>query len=182
MAEPITLAEALLHLRETADGGANDAYITGLISVAREACEDRTERTLITTPWLLRLDGFPSAIRLMQPPVIAVQSLNYDDEDGVEQTLSQLDYVLDPASEPGYLVPAPSASWPATQAGAINTVRVAYTAGYGDTSASVPAPLRHWIKLALTDLYETRSASAERPAVAHNFADALLQPYRMLGV
>ena len=79
--EPLTLAEALTHLRETGDGGANDEYIEVIITAAREACESRTERTLTTTGWLLQLDGFPSvtgenphaAIYLYQPPIIAVQ-------------------------------------------------------------------------------------------------------------
>jgi len=180
--EPITLAEALVQLREAGDGAENDAYITGLIEVVRLACEDRIERSLISTPWLLRLDAFPDAIELRQPPIIAVQSVQYLDEDGVLQTLSPAGYVLDNASEPGYLVPAPDAAWPATQSGAINAVRVSYTAGYGVTGASVPAPLRQWMLLALTELYETRSASAERPQVRHDFADNLLNPYRLLGL
>lgn len=182
LAEPVTLAESLTHLREVGDGGTNDAYITSLITVARTACEERTERTLITTPWLLKLDTFPSAIELARPPLIAVQTLQYLDSTGTLQTLDPQDFVLDQQSEPGFLVPAPGAAWPATQSGAINTVRVAYTAGYGPTSASVPAPLKHWILLALTELYETRSGSAERAQVCHDFADNLLTPYRLIGV
>jgi uncharacterized phiE125 gp8 family phage protein len=182
LAEPITLAEALTHLRETADSGANDAYITSLITVARMACEDRIERSLVSTPWLLKLDAFPEAIDLTASPVIAVQSVQYLDEAGALQTLDPLDYVVDTQSEPGYLVPAPEAAWPAVQSGAINAVRVSFTAGYGSTAASVPAPLKHWILLALTELYETRSGSSDRPQVRHDFADGLLNPYRMLGV
>ena len=182
LAEPITLAEALTHLREVGDGGANDAYITSIITVARTACEGRTERSLITTPWLLKLDGFPDAIELASPPLIAVQSVQYLDDLGALQTLDPADYVVDTQSEPGYLVPAPEATWPTTQAGAINTVRVAYTAGYGPTGASVPAPLRHWILLAITELYETRNGSSDRPQVRHDFADGLLNEFRILGV
>ena len=181
IAEPITLAEALTHLREVGDGGANDAYITSIITVARTACEGRTERSLITTPWLLKLDGFPDAIELASPPLIAVQSVQYLDELGALQTLDPASYVVDTQSEPGYLVPAPEAAWPTTQAGAINTVRVAYTAGYGPTGASVPAPLRHWILLAIGEMYENRNASAERPAIRSQFVDHLLDPYIVLG-
>jgi uncharacterized phiE125 gp8 family phage protein len=177
LAEPVTLAEALTHLRETGDGGANDTYISSLITVARTTCEERTERTLITTPWSLKLDAFPDTIELARPPLIAVQSLQYLDEAGALQTLDSADYVLDVQSEPGYLVPAPEASWPAVQAGAIATVRVRYTAGYGPTGASVPAPLRHWILCALTFLYENRVGE-----LPEGFADGLLGTYRVIGV
>lgn len=177
LAEPITLAEALAHLRETADGGENDAYITSLITVAREACEQRTERTLVSTPWLLKMAAFPAAVRLLQPPIIAVQAVTYLDEAGTLQTLDPADYVLDTQSEPGFLVPAPAAAWPAVQSGAINTVRVNYTAGYGPTGASVPAPLCHWILCALTYLYENRGGE-----LPEGFADGLLGSYRVIGI
>lgn len=181
-AEPVTLAEALVHLRESADGGANDAYITSLITVARMACEDRTERTLITTPLVLLLDGFPAgAIELGRPPVIGVTTLRYLDTAGAWQTISNADYILDTASEPARLAPAPDKAWP-TPLYRVNAVSVEYTAGYGPTAADVPAPLKHWILLAISEMYENRSASAERPAVRNEFADYLLAPYRMLGV
>lgn len=179
--EPFTLAQALTHLRETADGGANDAYISSLIAVARQTCEDRTERTLLSTPWLLKLSGFPAVVSLRAPPVIAVQSVSYLDESGTLQTLAPADYVVDTASEPGCLVPAPGKAWPATQAGAINAVEVAYTAGYGDTAATVPQPLRQWILLALGDMYANREASGAQPQVGHQFADRLLDPYLIFG-
>lgn len=180
-AEPITLAEALVHLRETADGGANDAYITSLITVARTACEDRIERSLIATPWTLRLDAFPDAIELTPAPVVEVTAVSYLDTEGAEQTVDLADTYLDKASEPAWLLPAPGVTWPATL-DRVNAVTVEYTAGYGPNGASVPAPLKHWILLALTELYETRSGSAERPQLRHDFADALLAPYRLLGV
>lgn len=180
-AEPITLAEALIHLRETADGGANDAYITSLITVARTACEDRIERSLIATPWTLRLDAFPDAIELTPAPVVEVTAVSYLDTEGAEQTVDLADTYLDKASEPAWLLPAPGVTWPATL-DRVNAVTVEYTAGYGPNGASVPAPLKHWILLALTELYETRSGSAERPQLRHDFADALLAPYRLLGV
>lgn len=179
--EPITLAEALAHLKEESDSAANDDYIEALIGVAREACEERTERTLITTTWRLTLDAFPDAIVLLRPPVIQVTSVQYFDTDGQLQTLDPADYLLDKVSEPGYLVPGVDKAWPDTQ-DRINAVTVDYTAGYGATAADVPKPLKQWMLLVIGDLYANRNASAERPAVRQDFADALLQPYRMLGI
>ena len=178
-AEPVTLADALTHLHEVADGGANDAYITSLISVARQACEDRTERTLISTPWLLQLDAFPTcgAIALRSAPVLAVQSVQYLDEGGVWQTLGPAAYVLDAASVPARLVPAPGAEWPRTQVDAINAVRVSYTAGYGTTAAAVPLPLRQWILCYLHELYQNRGWSAPE-----DFCEGLIYSFRQPGV
>ena len=178
--EPVTLADAKAHLR--VDGTDEDAYITGLIGVARVAAEERLERTLVSTTWRLTLDGFPDAIKLTMPPIVSVQSLTYWDATGVQQTLAPADYVLDAVSEPGYLVPAPGKAWPSTQSGRVNTVTVDYTAGYGATAADVPPPIRHWILLAIGDLYAQRERSAERPVVAQNFADGLLDTYKMWGV
>jgi uncharacterized phiE125 gp8 family phage protein len=177
--EPITLAEALVHLRVSA--GMEDAYITALIQVVREACENRIERTLVQTSWVLTLDTFPDAIELLMPPVLAVASVQYTDQDGALQVLNPADYVVDRAREPGWLVPAPGRQWPATESG-INKVVVTYTAGYGATAAAVPASLKHWMLLALTDLYENRTAHGEKPVVRHGFVDGLLDPYRLLGV
>lgn len=178
-AEPITLAEAQSHLRVSA--GVEEAYISSLIPVVREACENRIERTLIQTAWVLTLDTFPDAIELMMAPVISVAGVQYIDQDGATQVLNPADYVLDRAREPGWIVPAPGKAWPITEGG-INKVTVTYLAGYGDTAAAVPASLKHWMLLALTDLYENRAAHGEKPAVRHNFVDGLLDPYRMLGV
>lgn len=177
-AEPLSLAEVLAHVRQSA--GVDDAYLTALITVAREACEERIERTLISTPWRLTLDAFPDAIPLYRPPVIEVQNVQYIDLAGVTQTLDPVDYLLDRVSEPGYLVPAPDTTWPNTM-DRINSVTINYTAGYGDTAAAVPAPLRHWMLLAIGDMYATRSASSEKPMVRNEFADALLAPYKIWG-
>jgi len=179
--EPLTVAEALHHLRQDDLGTADTDYIGRLIRAAREACEARTERTLTSTQWRLRLDAFPDAIELLQPPVISVSSLVYLDSDGDTQTLDPQDYVVDNAREPGWLVPAPGRAWPSTASG-INTVTVDYVAGYGATGAEVPEPLRQWMLLAITEMYQTRSGSGEKAHVRHDFADALLQPYRLLGV
>lgn len=178
--EPITLADALVHLRADADSGANDAYVTTLISVAREACEDRIERTLIETAWTLTLDSFPEAIQLASPPIIAVQSVVYLDLAGVQQTLNPADYLLDRASQPGFLVPAYDKTWPDTRE-QINAVTVSFTAGYGATAADVPKPLRQWMLLAIGDMYGNRNATSDKPSVSRSFADALLDPYKVYG-
>lgn len=180
--EPVTLADAKLHLREDLADVANDAYITSLIVTARQHCEDRIQRTLISSSWTLILDSFPAAIELTRPPLISITSLRYIDPAGVLQTLSPADYIVDTGnSETGYVVPAFNKTWPDTQA-RINAVEVLYVAGYGAAAASVPTPLRQWMLLAIGDMYSTRNASAERPVVPHNFADSLLDAYKIWSI
>lgn len=173
--EPITLAEAKLHLR--VDDTAEDSLITAMISAARETCEDRTEGTVPVTGWRLTLDTFPDAIKLPRPPIASVESVKYIDTAGVQQTLSPMDYVVDTVSSPGYIVPAFGKAWPATR-DQINAVTVEYTAG----SAAAPHALKAWMLLAIGEMFTNREASAERPAVAHGFADRLLDPFRVWGV
>lgn len=176
-AEPITLAEAKLHLR--VDHADEDGLISGLISVARRTCEDRLERTLITTPWRLAATHFPPSGRLFlsMGPVQAVSSVQYLDTSGDLQTLAGADWQL----AEGLLMPAFNKSWPSTlcQPGA---VRVEYTAGYGDAGGDVPAPIRHWLKLAIGDLYANRERSSDKPSVPQHFADGLLDTYKVWGV
>ena len=174
--EPVTLAEAKLHLRGV-DDTAEDSLITALISAARETCEDRIDGTIPVTGWRLTLDAFPDAIKLPRGPVASVESVKYLDADGMQQALSALDYLVDTVSTPGYIVPAYGKAWPETRE-QINAVEVEYTAG----SATTPAALKAWMLLAIGEMFANREASAERPAVAHGFADRLLDPFRVWGV
>ena len=184
--EPLTIEQAKRHLREDLVDPDNDADIGSLITAARLDAEFRLQRTLITSTWRHTLDAFPSlctgyqdgAIRLPMGSTIAVTSVQYVDQAGTLQTLAADQYLIDASGDVARITPAYGLSWPATrdQPGA---VQVTYTAGYGSTAASVPAPIVSWIKLAVSDLYGQRSRSAERPMVPHHFADGLLDAYRI---
>jgi uncharacterized phiE125 gp8 family phage protein len=165
--EPFDLAEAKAHLR--VDDDAEDDLIEALITTVRQACEDRIERTLITSTWLYEADYMNVRMRLPMGPVQSVASVQYLDTDGVLQTLADTEWQF----TAGILMPAHNKVWPLRicQPGA---ARITYTAGYGDAASAVPKPYIAWMKLALTDLFENRGASAERPAVPQNFAESLL--------
>lgn len=171
-AEPVSLAQAKLQLRSDCDE--EDALISVNITTARQAAEDRLQRALVPSLWQLTLDTWSPAIELHRPPVQSVESVRYVDAAGQWQTLPTSHYIADLASEPARLVPAPGRAWPALQA-RINAVEVTYTAGY--PAGQVPGPVVAWILLALGDLHEQRSRSAERPAVPQRFADSLLDVY-----
>ena len=55
--EPISLAEAKLHLRVDFDD--DDSLIQVLISAARQAAETLTNRQFVTARWRMVLDSFP---------------------------------------------------------------------------------------------------------------------------
>lgn len=177
--EPMTLAQAKLHLRVDYDD--DDELIASLITVARATAEDRLGRSLMNCTWRLTVDKFSPALELPNPPCISVESVKYFDMDGIERTLDPVDYFVDTVTEPAYIVPAAGRAWPCTQ-DRINTVVVDYTAGYGTTADKVPTPIVQWMKLAIGDMYDNRNRSSDKPCVPQNFADSLLDVYRMWGV
>ena len=171
--EPISLAEAKLHLR--VDGGDDDLMIGSLITAARQAAETITGRQLMTARWRLVLDAFPGpllmhagsgssfslpahAILLAKCPVQSVVSVEYLDMNGTTQVLPASDYVLDAACEPARLSPVFGKTWPPTLP-QIGAVTVTFDAGYGSAS-EVPEGLKSWIKLRVGSLYGHREEMA----------------------
>lgn len=179
-AEPVTLAEAKLHLR--VDDNADDVLIGALITASRQHAEHDTRRALVTQTWKLVLDAFPeSVITLDRAPVSAVVSVVYIDPEGVSQTLSAAGYQLDAVTEPCRLVPAYGSTWPATRA-QVNAVTVTYTCGYGNPD-TVPESIKRWMLLRIGALYENREEVLTGRAITLAplpFVDALLAPYRLL--
>ncbi len=178
--EPMTLAEAKLHLR--VDGTDEDDLITALIVAARRRAEHLLTRALITQTWELTLDEFPAAdIQLPKPGVLSIVSVKYLDSAGVEQTVDSADYALDAATIPGWVLLASGASWPTTYDGA-NAVRVRFTCGYGPAASDVPADVVAWCKLQVGALYRNREGFAAGQSVAElpgRFFDALLDAERV---
>lgn len=185
LAEPITLSEALVHLKEVADGGSNDAYITSLITTARASCEKRTGLVLISTAQLLTLNDWPCVTRtnplgiidLKTGPLIAVQSVQYLDTAGTLQTLAVDQYKVYTHLPTGMIGPAYGVSWPSVQDDVMDAVRVAFTAGYGSTAASVPTPLKQWMLCAIQHMHDERGWD-----VPDDFAPGLVNEHRLLGV
>jgi uncharacterized phiE125 gp8 family phage protein len=176
--EPITLAEAKLHLRVDASATDEDALISALIVAARQDAEHETGRALITQTWELALDCFLSEIRLQKPPIASIVSVKYIDTAGVLQTLASSAYLLDAHSEPGRLTPAYGTCWPANRVQA-NAVMIQYTAGYAD-AASVPQTIKNWMLMRIATLYAHREEYvAGQTIAALPFVDRLLDPYRI---
>ena len=159
--EPLTVAEAKLHLR--VDISDDDAYIGTLITAAREWVENYLDRTLITTQLILRAAEFPTEeLELARPPMVASGTatavvITYTLADTTTATLSTALYRVDRTSTPGNVAPIINGTWPSDVIEDANAVAVTYWAGYGPTSASVPATIRHAMLMLIGHWYESRS-------------------------
>jgi len=175
--EPVTLAQAKAHCR--VDGTADDTLITALIVAAREACEHKIGRPLITQTWERTLEYFAGgAVLLGKFKPLSIISVYYLDDSGADTLLDPLAYTLDADTEPGYLLPAYGTTWPSARATA-NSVRVRFTAGYGPSAADVPTAIKQWILIAVGTMYEHRTGIADKALAALPFLDALLDPERI---
>jgi uncharacterized phiE125 gp8 family phage protein len=155
--EPVTLAELKAHCR--IDVGDEDALISALGKAAREHVETLTHRPLITQTWDLTLDAFPCGVlELPLPPVSSVTSISYIDQAGDTQTwdaaLYRVDLPSGPFAGPARIQPIYGGTYPITQA-VTNAVTVRFVCGFGSTALSVPASLRHAIKLLVAHWYDT---------------------------
>lgn len=179
--EPVSLAEARLHLRIADDQTAEDAMIASLIVAARIEAEHRTGYALATQTLEIALEAWPADgdIELPRPPFVSVTSVKYTDADGNEQTVDPGDYTVDSHLSPAWLLRAYGVEWPTARKQA-NAVRVRYVAGYAQ--GACPEVDRSWIKMRVGTLYENRNADAERPVAPSPFADRLLDPYRVIAL
>jgi len=197
--EPVSLAEARLHLRIDDDMTADDALIGLLIGAARRYCESYL--SLISQRWRLVLDRFPgigdmyvpeaytsnpgNAILLERGPVLSVESINWRAMDGATQAVStptRPAYAVELSGPIPRITPGFGRIWPVPLP-EIGAVWVDYTAGYGAAATDVPEGIRHWLLLRLTTLYENREevATLHRGAVAPlPWVDSLLDPYRVV--
>lgn len=155
--EPITLDEAKEQLHITHDD--EDAFISSLIVTARIHCEQVARRSFVTRTYTARLDCWPYMTRfeLPFPPLLAVTSIKYTDQSGVQATFAATNYIVDAHSQPGRIALKSSASYPSVTLQEINAIEIVYTAGYG-LAVAVPDVYKAAIKLMLAHLYENREA------------------------
>lgn len=174
--EPITLAEAKLHLR--VDSTDDDTLITGLIVAARQGAEQITGRALMAQTWELALDEFKDVIRLQKAPLTSITSIKYVDTIGTLQTLGTDAYLLDDHSEPARIMPAYGTSWPSARRQP-NAVLIRFVAGYAN-AAVVPQELKQWMLLRIGMLYEQRESVAAGVTLTEvPYVDRLLDAYRI---
>lgn len=179
--EPITLAEAKLHLKiETADTDEDTWIEDTLIPTARQMVEEYTRRALLDQTWELQMDSFSETeYSLEKTPVQSITSVMYYDADSVEQTLSSSVYTLDESDEPNKIILAYDQSWP-TNRGFTNDVKIRFLAGYA-SAALVPGPLKSAMLLIIGHLYENREEVITGTMVTNlpKGSEYLMNPYRL---
>ena len=127
-AEPISLNEAKLHLRQ--DGAGDDVLIPSIIRAARDAAERFLRRQLVTATWQLKVDAWPAVdFELPRPPLASITSITYVDADGTTQTLAASYYDALADEEPGRVIRGYLDTWP-TVRGHAEDVTVTFVAGY----------------------------------------------------
>jgi len=135
--EPLTLAEAKLHLRVETEFEDDDSLINSLITAARKYTEDISSSIFLPQTWRLILDAFPyrcyEEITLRKRPVSRVVSIKYIDQDGNQQTLDPALYQVDNSGFLARIRPAYNQYWPYARC-QLNAVEVTFIAGYGDGS------------------------------------------------
>jgi uncharacterized phiE125 gp8 family phage protein len=177
--EPITLADAKAHLR--VDAPDDDAYITALITAARQWVEQMANLCLIEQTVVERFDSFPvyGYFTLAKAPVLDVASIEYTDTNGDVQTWAATEYDVDTVSKPARIMPKFGKTYPFTRV-SLAPVSITYTAGFGDEAADVPAPIIHAMKLLVGEMYENRqSLTNEQVAPKRGALEKLLDNYRV---
>ena len=187
--EPVTLAEAKLHLR--VDLSDDDALITAMISAARDMVERYTSRTLIYTAYRLTMDNWPYDIELPRSPAIEAAAnlvtgiayitprIRYYDGDGNQQTMTyaanDFEVLLD--NNPPLLVLPPSGMWPIMYPLQRGAIEIDWIAGYGSASTGIPQLLRLAIMMLVAHWYEHREAVGSFGSEVPLAVDSVLRLY-----
>ena len=163
--EPVTLLEAKEQLRIEPAFTEDDSYITSLISVARDRCENYCNQFFTAQDIKMLAQGsIPLVIELPYED-LTVTSVTYTDFDNVLQTASPSSYTADEVNQ-------------------TITFNTSFNAKNYQILATTSAPvqivgIQQAIKMIVTDLYELRTETVVGASLADNPAvKALLYPYR----
>ena len=182
-AEPVSLTELRAHVQ--VEHSLDDALLTACGVAARVWAENHCRRVFVTQTFEGYCDEFPCSRELMlgHGTLQGVDSVTYFDADGAEQTLDPATYFVDTVRVPGRVWLKNGATWPATESGRPNAVKVQFVAGFGDP-ADVPEPIKSAIKLLAASAYANREPEITGTIVSKIGlpVEALLGHYRILRV
>ena len=153
--EPISIAEAKRHMRvEHSD---DDIFIGSLIQVAVNYVDatGALGKGMITQTWSEYFGPNLSTVRLSLGPVQSVSSIQYYDANNTLQTDTLSNYYV--IGTKGYITIYPKSgyTWP-TVFNREDAIKITYVIGFGDTAASVPATVKHALKMLVAHYYENR--------------------------
>lgn len=176
---PVSLDEVKVQLRVEHDE--DDDYLEACIAAATERIDGRNgwlRRALVSRTYRLYLPWFPVArcIALPLPPLQSVTSIKYQDDDGVEQTLSSDRYQVVKNEDEGYVYLKTGESWPGGTFERPDAVKIEFVAGYGGAEA-VPPNIRHAVLIEVGGLYAERG-DAQIKADPSVVTKRLLAPHK----
>jgi uncharacterized phiE125 gp8 family phage protein len=182
---PVTVAEARQQCA-LYDDRSHDSLLYGYISAATSRAEAFCSMALIERTMRLTLDAFDytkKRIPINVYPVISVDSIKYDDADGVEQTWDASNYDVNAGSR--YPFVYVTGDYPVTASDLPNKVRIAFTAGYSGASADlsiIPADIKLAILLMVYEMWQNRGESIVGTSYASTKygMESLLAPYRAM--
>ena len=169
--EPVTITDMQDHIYGY--DSADESYITGLITVARQMFEEFTSLAILEQTWQLSIPGFPLRIKIRKSPIRSISGITYYDSSGTQQTLSASYYRSSMHEFTSIVDEAYGKSWPATEQWRDDAVTVTFVAGIYTDDGGSPlavdtgtgsylvrkyAMAQQAIKLMVAHLFENRSA------------------------
>jgi uncharacterized phiE125 gp8 family phage protein len=189
--EPVTLAQAKVHLGIVASGTHDhDAYITALITAAREKAESYTGRNLVDKTVVVEMNELFLWMYLPGSPVKAITKVEYLGTDGDYVEADAADYKLLADDK----LKIDSSTWTTIDT-EDPSILITYTTGYGDYGTEgegeeqvtgiykrpYPNSIKQAILIMVRTMYDNRDDVIKGTIVAvmPKGSQFLLQPYRI---
>ena len=164
--EPVSLEEAKEQLRIESGFTNDDSYISGLISAARDRCENYCNQFFTEQTIEMLAEGAVPQQVMLPYPNLTILSASYTDGDGNLNAIPSADYSYDQDTQVLLFDTTPDAK----------SYRV-------EALTAEPAQIvgvQHSIKIIIADLYDLRTETAIGVSLSDNPAvKALLYPYRI---
>ena len=135
--ESISIDDVKAHLRVS--GILDDDAFRLFIAAIRHKTETFLGKTLITSTWEYKLDGFTSEITLPMTPVQSIESISYIDTSGIEQAFTDFQF-----DKKGRLKPSYGNSWPVARE-QYDSVTITYVSGESDVQEDIRLAMLLWI-------------------------------------
>ena len=177
----LTLDDARLQVRLTADEHEYDADLTALISDVQSMAESELRCGMTDTSYRETLSGFPaSRWYLNRGRVRSVASIQYFDTANTLQTLTA--FTLEESCGLAIVSPVAGADRFPDVTTRPDAVTVEYVSGFGKPS-DVPDGIKRWMKLQIGNWFANRDAASEvsskHALVTNPFLDSLIAEYRV---
>ena len=150
---PVSLDTVKAYLKLS--GSAEDDILTMFIQAASEICEKYTSRTLINTTYTTFRDDFNDNFLLRRSKLQSITSFEYL-LNGVLTAVDSSIYGVTDESDYSSIYLKDDMCFPTIDADIPDAIKIVFVAGYGATSANIPAALRLALLAHIAFLYANR--------------------------